>query len=393
MAQIRINTEYTKDVGRRLTAEGDRLAEIGRELQSAIGSLDTGAWDGRSRSRADPMLSRVRPESDQITQQLDNLGRQLTRVADAFEQADSQSAAGVNTIPWFMPQPLLGWRTNPALRVGPLLAGGGSAAAIALTPLPGPGTESKVSFIERLTGIPVTVAGWLAPAIAAVTGWFGWHDVVPAQPAAPAPLEELHEVEVLEPGKTSEGQPAAPPQPQPKVTAEITTAPLPARSLTPALKQTSGSYECAPTAASMVLDYWHKRDSKHQTRTPQALIQGLDSRFNPKSGINADELVTGLKEMDLGYETIERQALLDQQALQAELENGPVIAQVHLNWGASGYAHMVTVTGMSENGQTVYVNDPWTGEALEKDWSTFERSWSFAGQHSGASHLIVKIRP
>ncbi|RLC70530.1 MAG: hypothetical protein DRI81_19000, partial [Chloroflexi bacterium] len=94
-----------------------------------------------------------------------------------------------------------------------------------------------------------------------------------------------------------------------------------------------------------------------------------------------------------GYETIERQASLNQQSLQTELENGPVLAQVHLNWGASGYAHMVTVTGMSEDGQTVYVNDPWTGEASEIAWSTFEKSWTFGGQYSDASHLIVKIRP
>jgi hypothetical protein len=143
----------------------------------------------------------------------------------------------------------------------------------------------------------------------------------------------------------------------------------------------------------MVLDYWHKLDSSHQTRTPQELIQGLNGRFGPKSGINADELVAGLKEMSLGYGTIERQALLDQQALQAELENGPVLAQVRLNWGTSGYPHNVTVTGMSEGWQTIYVNDPWTGEASEISWSTFEKSWTFTGRYSQASHLIIKIRP
>lgn len=36
MAQIRIDTEYTREVGRRFTAEGDRLAEIGQELQEVI---------------------------------------------------------------------------------------------------------------------------------------------------------------------------------------------------------------------------------------------------------------------------------------------------------------------------------------------------------------------
>ncbi|RLC82159.1 MAG: hypothetical protein DRJ03_19435, partial [Chloroflexi bacterium] len=62
MTQIRIDTELAGEVARRLITEADRMAEIGRELQNAIGSLDTGAWDGRSRARAEPLLGRVRPE-------------------------------------------------------------------------------------------------------------------------------------------------------------------------------------------------------------------------------------------------------------------------------------------------------------------------------------------
>lgn len=380
MTQIRIDTQHTRETGRRLISEGNRLAEIGHELQHAVGSLDTGAWDGRSRWRAEPLLNRVRPESARVAERLDNLGRQLARVAEAFEQADSQSAAGVGAIPWFIPEPLLGWRTNSALRMGTLLAGGGGAAAIALTRLPAVGTEEQVSFIERLKGIPSSVAVWLSPAVATVAGLFGW---------SKEPVESVP----MEPSETLRFQPVPPPQPPPTITTTIIAARVPDRLLTPALKQTSGSYECAPTAAGMVLEYWNKRDSSHQTRTPQELIQGLGSRFNPKSGVNADELVAGLKEMKLGYETIERGSLPDKQALQAELGNGPLLAQVHLNWGTSGYAHMVTVTGMSEDGKTVYVNDPWTGKALEKAWGDFEKSWTFAGKYSGASHLIVKIRP
>lgn len=36
MTQIRIDTEHAREVGQRLTAEGDRLAEIGQELQEVI---------------------------------------------------------------------------------------------------------------------------------------------------------------------------------------------------------------------------------------------------------------------------------------------------------------------------------------------------------------------
>jgi len=100
MAQIRINTEHAREVGRRLIAAGDRLAEIGHELQRAIGSLDTWAWDGVSRWRAEPLLSRVRPESAHVAEGLDALGRKLVRVADVFEQEDNTAARKLEGMPW-----------------------------------------------------------------------------------------------------------------------------------------------------------------------------------------------------------------------------------------------------------------------------------------------------
>ena len=99
MPHIRINTELTREISQQLAAEGERLAEIGHDLQNAVDSLDTRAWDGRSRWRAEPMLNHVRPESDGLAQRIEDLGRQLIRITDAFEQADTQSAAGVAAIP------------------------------------------------------------------------------------------------------------------------------------------------------------------------------------------------------------------------------------------------------------------------------------------------------
>jgi len=100
MAQIRIDTEHVRDVGRRLIAEGDRLNEIGQELHDAIGSLDTGAWDGHSRAQAGPLLGRVQPESARVSEGLDELGRMLVRVADAFEQEDNTAARNLEGMPW-----------------------------------------------------------------------------------------------------------------------------------------------------------------------------------------------------------------------------------------------------------------------------------------------------
>ncbi len=100
MTQIRIDTEYAREVGRRLLAEGDRFSEIGYELQRAIGSLDTWAWDGASRWRAEPLLGRVRPESTAVAEELDRLGRTLVRVADVFEQVDNTTAQGLGDLGW-----------------------------------------------------------------------------------------------------------------------------------------------------------------------------------------------------------------------------------------------------------------------------------------------------
>ena len=100
MTQIRIDTDQVRETGRRLNTEADRLAQIGRELQSAIGSLDTGAWDGRSRARAAPLLNRVRPESEQTAERLGELGRKLARVAEVFEHEDNTAAGNMAGMSW-----------------------------------------------------------------------------------------------------------------------------------------------------------------------------------------------------------------------------------------------------------------------------------------------------
>jgi len=98
MGKIQIDTERVRETGRRLISEGDRLAEIGQELQRATGSLDTWAWDGRSRSRAEPLLNRVRPESARVKHQLEELGYKLVRVANIFEQEDNTAARNLGAI-------------------------------------------------------------------------------------------------------------------------------------------------------------------------------------------------------------------------------------------------------------------------------------------------------
>lgn len=100
MSKIRIDTEQVRAAGRRLLSESNRMEQMGHELRRAIGSLDTWAWDGRSRSRAEPMLNRVQPESRRVTETLDDLGRTLMRIADTFELEDSNAARNLEGMPW-----------------------------------------------------------------------------------------------------------------------------------------------------------------------------------------------------------------------------------------------------------------------------------------------------
>lgn len=157
-------------------------------------------------------------------------------------------------------------------------------------------------------------------------------------------------------------------------------------------KQEPHSYECGPTAVSMVLHYYHQQDSSLPQLTPLEVIQGLGERYNPSRGVAANRLVRGLKEMGLGYRTIGWEAGLDRERLLDELQEGPVIVQVHINFSGSGYPHMVVVTGMSGEGSRVHVNDPWTGRRYEIAWDVFERSWSFP-EYPEASRIVIRLRP
>jgi hypothetical protein len=76
------------------------MAEMGRELGGAISGLNTGAWDGQSRYRAEPMLDRVRPESRHVTEELNVLGRKLLHVADTFDAEDGTAAQNLAGIGW-----------------------------------------------------------------------------------------------------------------------------------------------------------------------------------------------------------------------------------------------------------------------------------------------------
>ncbi|OQA22269.1 MAG: hypothetical protein BWY63_00911 [Chloroflexi bacterium ADurb.Bin360] len=100
MKRIRIRTEQVREVARRFDYVSTQLTETGAALRRAIHSLDTGAWDGRSRWRIEAELGRVTPQCQDLSEELHHLGRLLDRVATTFEQQDAQASNAVFDLPW-----------------------------------------------------------------------------------------------------------------------------------------------------------------------------------------------------------------------------------------------------------------------------------------------------
>lgn len=100
MTRIRLNTQQAREVAQRLCAEADALDRMTNSLNHAIGSLDTWAWDGRSRARAESRLNRVAPAGRDAAQLLEDLGRKLRHVADTFEREDTTASRNLEGMSW-----------------------------------------------------------------------------------------------------------------------------------------------------------------------------------------------------------------------------------------------------------------------------------------------------
>ena len=139
-------------------------------------------------------------------------------------------------------------------------------------------------------------------------------------------------------------------------------------------KEQPTAYGCTPTATSMILDYWHARDPANKTTSAQELLninagQGV---FNSK-GMSASNVLDEVSNLGYGVTEVHTDSNLD--ALKEAVAKGPVIATVKLNMKTTGENHAVVVTGVSEDGKQVRINDPWTGQAHTYSWDEFSRSW------------------
>jgi hypothetical protein len=146
---------------------------------------------------------------------------------------------------------------------------------------------------------------------------------------------------------------------------------------------------CAPTAVSMVLDYWHAQDPRNPTRSAQDLLDENvgEGVFHSGSGMSPEDLFDELGvgsdpagRPGLGYHTVQPERNAGQQRLVEAVRQGPVVAVVKLDavrnvLATSGETHSVVVTGISPDGTQVRINDPWTGQSDTYPWEDFSASW------------------
>lgn len=152
-----------------------------------------------------------------------------------------------------------------------------------------------------------------------------------------------------------------------------------------------GNAACLPTSASMVMDYYHSKNSAHQTASPETLIKMLDPGDGTEGkGIGIDRMNDDLAE--LGYSANLSTGSMDD--LQNALKRGPVIVSVRVGLVSQpardilpegNYHHAVVVKGM--NDKSVVLNDPWSGSEKVYDRAEFEKMWKNGG------NFLLEIRP
>ncbi len=87
--RIQVNPDSLREVARLFAHQREAIREIESELHRAMSGLDTWAWDGHSRARAEPLLGQVRPAGRHLAERLEELGEKLHRVAEEFERTDA----------------------------------------------------------------------------------------------------------------------------------------------------------------------------------------------------------------------------------------------------------------------------------------------------------------
>ena len=142
---------------------------------------------------------------------------------------------------------------------------------------------------------------------------------------------------------------------------------------------------CVPTSVSMVLDYYHHSNSDLQSATISQFIADLNpGDIKPGVGISVSDIIDNLKAIGYHNSFYKIAPLINLSDLKFYLQDGPVIVQTGVDLGhnprrilgAGTEQHALVLRGFSPDGQTVYVNDPWSGSQLEFQLADFLDMWN-----------------
>ncbi len=155
---------------------------------------------------------------------------------------------------------------------------------------------------------------------------------------------------------------------------------------------TPTAFGCTPTAATMVLAYWHEGDSSFRTLSPQELLDlNTEQKEFSATGTSSTNVHDDVR--SLGYTVTQDYPNSDFGALQEQVERGPVVAIVKLGMGPTGTPHAVVVTGISPDGTRVRINDPWTGQSATYSREQFESTWGSSFGDGVSTRNFTVIRP
>ncbi len=147
-------------------------------------------------------------------------------------------------------------------------------------------------------------------------------------------------------------------------------------------------YACAPTVLGMAMDYFHQLEARYPAPPTIELVRALTGN-GFVAGYGADAQMLCDLAIAYGYSHSFFYQEWSQAHLRRMLDNGhPVIANVRVGFGTTGYGHSVLVIGLSPDGQRVMVNDPAQG-MLQVQWTQFERSWNSFGPPARHGAVII----
>jgi len=368
---------------------------MGAQLQSirqALQNLQI-TWEGSASDQFNAEADAMLRTSIQLQEAIAILSVRLEREVQEWEQVDQRGAAAFRGSLFGA-----GWLSSG---IGlPVTAGGSTTSSMTFAILP---LMTALSVSQLLTGIPSWLSGFLDRFFPPPTIISPLADNLPssapkaATSSAASTFGDLLKKPPSEssPNATSSAQPATQPQAAPADNKYDIYYDVPTESQ----GDLYGSAACSPTAAVMVMDYFHAKDPANQTVTPSKLVGMLDkSDGTPGKGMPLTNITDELN--SLGYKDISVKVNANMQDLKSELNTGPVIVTSGVSivgpgtiksdvpraiTGPGSVGHALVVKGVSAD--TVAVNDPWSGSSMDIPMNTFSKMWN------NGENAIYAIRP